>query len=192
MGKIYPQAVVSPSDQFHVYAQMNHNQLEKSSEYSKVRKITKEALKGNLPAPNPTTILTWSVKGSPGGLTGSFVKLLDNKRLFLKVKGREYGNDMKEFGEGAQAYARYLSAAGEDVAPDVADKKQEDQKKAYIPEEWKSSKNGKTIKATFVSLEDGKITLKMTNGKTVTFSLDKLSQESQERAETLKIAKNKT
>ena len=42
MGRIYPQAVISSTDQLHVYAQMNHKQLEESSEYSKVSKITKK------------------------------------------------------------------------------------------------------------------------------------------------------
>jgi len=176
MGEIYPQAVIASPDQCQVYALMNHKQLEKTSEYSKVSKITKEALKGNLPKVNPVPKLDWGIKGTQGSLTGTFVKLEDNKKLFLKIKGKEYGNDFKEFNEGVHTYVKYLT--------EVANK-QKVQKNAYVPEIWESSKNGKTIKATFVSLINDKITLKLTTGKLVTFSLDKLSPKSQEKAKSL-------
>jgi len=185
MGRIYPKAVITSPDQFHVFALMNHKQLEKTSAYSKVSKITKEALKGNLPKVNPVTVLKWSVKGTDRHLEGTFIKLVDDKKLFLKVGGKEYGNKLEEFGEGAQAYARYLSGAGNKEKSDVADNKQDGQKGAFVPEIWESSTNGKTIKATFVSLNNDKITLKLTNGKLVTFSLDKLSEKSQQRAKAL-------
>ena len=183
MGIIYPKAVVTSTDQVHVFANMNHKQLEENSEYRKVSKITKAALQGNLPEPKPVFDLMWPVKGSEGGLMGTFVKLVDNKKLILKIKGKERGNKLEEFGEGAQKYAKYL--AGSEGAAPSAEEDTKENNDTEVVETWESSKDNKTIQASFVSLEGNTITLKLESGKAVTFSMDKLSEKSQSRAREL-------
>lgn len=183
MGHVYPKAVVSSTDQSHVFANMNHKQLEKTSEYSKVSKVAKEALQGSLPAPGPVFDLKWTVKGTEGSLTGTFIKLVDNKRLVLNIKGRERGNKLEEFGEGAQAYARHL--AGIEEAPEAEKKDPKVSDETEVVEAWESSAKNKTIQARFVSLDGDSITLKLETGKVVTFPMGKLSERSQERAKEL-------
>ncbi len=184
MGHVYPKAVVSSTDQFHVFANMNHKQLEKTSEYSKVSKVAKEALQGNLPKLGPVFELRWSVKDSEGGLTGTFVKLVDNKRLFLKIKGKEYGNNLAEFAEGARRYAKHLAGSADEGAPAKKDDT-EVSGDTVVVETWESSTNNKTIRASFVSLDGNSVSLKLETGKVVTFSMDKLSKKSQSRAREL-------
>ena len=183
MGRVYPKAVVSSTDQIHVFANMNHKQLEKTSEYSKVGKVTKEALQGKLAEPGPVFELHWAVKNSEGGLKGSFVKLVDNKRLFLKIKGKEYGNKLEEFGEGAQRYAKYLAGSKSETSVSK-DNKDEDISK--VVETWESSTKNKTIQASFISLDGDSISLKLESGKVVTFSMNKLNEKSQRRARELR------
>lgn len=189
MGHIYPKAVVTSPDQLQVFAMMNHKQLEQSSAYSKVSKAAKKGAAGEELESLPEYVLHWPVAGSAGFLMGPFVRLENDNKLFLKVKGKVYGNKLKEFRTGSQQYARHLHAqnnptdaagvdqtTGESSVTDVTE---------AAMEAWHSAKGGKTIQARFVTLSGDRITLEKEDGKTVTFKLSLLSEQSQQRAKEL-------
>jgi len=182
MGRTIPKAVITSPDQTVVYAKMSYKQLKSSSSYSITSKKVKAAQKGDIPKPDATMIPMWPLKNSDRYYTGSFIELKENKILVLKMKdgGRQSNIPISKLSEGSQAYARILQekqTAAQSTTEDSAPK--------YTVEAWKSSKGGKVIQGTFVSLEGGKITLKKENDETVTFGIELLSEKSQKRAQEL-------
>lgn len=67
----------------------------------------------------------------------------------------------------------------------INDQASDKKKSSFALESWESAKAGKIIKGTFISLKGNQITITKENGKTLTFSLDLLSEKSQKRAQEL-------
>lgn len=108
---------------------------------------------------------------------------------FLQFKKNEksqsyaYYYTKKNHTETCEAINKLLSHLKEQILPneqkvaEVAERKQE----VTQPQIWKNTK-GESIKASFVSLEDEKITLRKEDGKTYSFPISLLSEQSIEQA----------
>lgn len=177
MGRIIPQAVVSSADQTQIFSKMSYNQLKVSSEYSVTSKAVKSALGGEEFQGDSTIVPYWNLKNSMKAYAGPFVELKDDSVLVYQKRdgGANSSIELAKLSAGSQAYARLLES-----------QKSGGTKSSELTEEfWESAKDGKTIKATFVSLKGDTITLKKDSGKSVSFSVQLLSEKSQTRAKEL-------
>jgi len=183
MGRIIPKAVITSPDQTVVYAKMSYKQLQSSSSYSITSKKVKAALAGNTPQADPSMTPMWNLKNSGRHYTGTFIELKGDETLVLKMKesGKNSNIAMSQLSSGSQAYAKML----EKIRSGATDDAEKSTNSEHTVETWESSKGGKTIRATFISLEDGKITLKKESNKTISFAIDLLSEKSQKRAQEL-------
>jgi len=189
MGKTIPKAVLCSPDQTQIYTKMSYKQLDVTSEYSKASKLVKAALKGDVPAPDPTTVPAWNLKNVNAYFQGEFIEL--TKDNVLVCKGMNGGNrkeNLNKFSAGTIAYAKFLQQqkSGEQEEAVTDDENVNPEKTpSFTLESWESAKGGKVIKGTFVSLKGDKISITKENGKTSTFALKLLSEKSQKRAREL-------
>lgn len=175
MGNIIPKAVVTSPDQMTYMASMPYKSMKDPKAFRAANAKVKDGLAGlTIPKPGDAKYV-WTISGSGRFYRGAFVELKDDKDLVLKSpEGKQFNVPMAKLTRGTQAYARHLAGGGEEKS---AEKPQ--------MEPWESAKGGQTIHATFLSLKGDKITLKKQNGKLATFSIARLSEESQKRAKEL-------
>lgn len=177
MGRTIPKAVVTSPDQNSFYASITYKQMKEPKNFRKANKQIKAALGGEQVEIPKDLVHNWVQSGSRTRYLGSFVEMKDDKNLVLKLtNGKNYSIPLAKLSAGSKAYARMLAGGG---AGEGASKEEKTQ-----TEPWTNTK-GKVIQARFISLKDGKITLAMKNGKSVTFDLALLSEESQKRAKEL-------
>ena len=184
VGRTIPIAVISSPDQKEIYTKLSYSQLKKSKMYSLTSKIVKKALKGEVPPADATVVPMWHLKKSRRYCSGTFVQLDEGESLTIasKKSGGSQKIPLSHLSEGAQAYAKLMELQRTGAS---ADGGSEEKNTSHTVETWESSKDGKKMKATFISLSDGQITLKKDNGKSITFPLTKLSDKSQQRAKEL-------
>lgn len=181
-GKIIPKAVISSFDQGTVYAKMSYKQLQSSKEYSSTAKVVKLALKGKEPPVDKKVIPNWQVNNDNRFYIGTFVELKNDTKLIIKkTEGNNTSIPMSKLSPGSQMYARMKEQQRSGAQP--AGEKEDSE--TFSVETWQSSKDGKSIQATFVALKGDKITLKKKSGKSVIFPLSLLSEQSQKRAREL-------
>lgn len=175
MGNIIPKAVVTSPDQMTYMASMPYKSMKDSKAFRAANNKVKAALAGDTIAKPADAKYVWTLTGSGRFYRGDFVELKDDKELVLKSpEGKTFKVPMAKLTAGTQAYARHLAGGGDKEATEKPQM-----------EPWESAKGGQTIHATFLSLKGGKITLKKSNGKLLTFSLSLLSEKSQQRAKEL-------
>jgi len=179
LGNTIPKAVIFSPDQGVLYAKLSYGQLKESREYTAASKLVKAALEGEIPITDAELIPVWHLKNSNNAYSGTFVELQKGKTLILKKGGADFSVPLSKLSAGSIAYAEMLEKKRTDVV-------EEEMKPAKLGiETWRSSTEGKTIEATFVSLVGDKVTMKKKGGKEMSFSLSLLSADSQERAKFL-------
>ncbi len=175
MGPYIPKFVVTSTDQMTYMTSLAYKKMNDKA-FRAANAQVKEGLAGS-PVPKPKDAYDcWTIASNGRHYVGEFVELKNSKTLILKSpRDKKMKIPMSELTLGAQKYARFLSGSGQESTP---------KEKAEI-EEWQSAQGGKSIRATFISLNGELITLRKEDGKTLTFKLSLLSEESQQRAEKL-------
>ena len=177
MGSLIPRAVITSPDQRTYMASIDYKSMKNKKTFKNANKKVKEALAGKTTEMPKDAIISWTLTGKNNYYKGDFVKIENDKNLVLKTpEGNEISVPLEKFTQGAQAYARLLAGGDEE--------KTTGSKKTHELESWTST-SGKQIHARFLSVKNGKVSLEMTDGKVVTFSLTKLSKDSQKRAKEL-------
>ncbi|MCP5536821.1 MAG: hypothetical protein H7A51_11405 [Akkermansiaceae bacterium] len=181
MGRTIPKVVVASPDQTQLFAAMSYAQTKNEKAFRTVDALVKAALAGDVKGGPKDAIEKWPLLKSGNMYTGRFVEFKEDKNLLiLKAnKGKPMKIPFQKLSAGSKAYARLMAAGGPEAAKPQAPAD------GYPIESWESAKGGKSIQARFVSLQDGKITLKKSDGSQVTFSLTLLSEKSQQRANEL-------
>ena len=177
MGNTIPKVVVTSSDQMTYMASISYKKMDEKS-FRAANAQVKAGLAGESAPTLERAYECWVVASNGRYYTGEFTELKDDKTLMLKSpQGKDMKISMSQLTAGAQEYAR-LRAGGGSEEESVTTEEPE-------VEAWGSSKGGKSMRATFISLDGEMITLKKEGGKTITFKLSHLSEESQQRAKEL-------
>lgn len=178
MSNTIPKVIITSPDMMTVWKILDYPDLQKDRTFSDVSKTITAICAGTAtPELAKDAVLYWYLPSSSRKYIGSFEKIDDKGRVVLKLSGGFQAFTEKELCAGAINYARNLAGKTSENSDSV-------EAIAFKEEKWTSS-DGKTLVATFVSLIDGKITLRKTTGKDSTFSIKRLSQESRKRAEEL-------
>ncbi|QQL45046.1 hypothetical protein [Sulfuriroseicoccus oceanibius] len=179
LGHTIPKAVIVSADQSLWFASSKYADMKGSKEFSRVRKLVKQGLDGELDQKPYQYANAWQLLGPGNVYLGTFVRLSeDGQSMVLKRQdnGTEMSVPLDKLVSGAQRAARMMAGGGAEISaePEVP-----------VMESWVSAEGGKTITAKFQSLSGNRITLVMENGRTVTFDISKLSEKSQQRAKEL-------
>ncbi len=143
--------------------------------YKALKKSVRAKLEKWKAGGRPAAELIW-VRTDGRHYRGRFVEVKAGR---LHVESEKFGKGsllLDELSPGSQAYAKQL--AGSEEKPE---------KPATVErkiETWTSS-DGKVVKARFVSLEEERLTVENAAGKSYTFPLKRLDQESQAKAKEL-------
>ncbi|WP_435896110.1 hypothetical protein [Oceaniferula spumae] len=181
MGNLIPKAVVVSPDMTTMYGSIAYKQMKASKNFTELNKKVEAALEGKPAGAQPEP--QWYVKAGKGSFyKGNMVNLKKNKKNQQIIVLKERSGKVLNVPLGKLTPLAQKMALGQ-----VADKADDKPSAAaeLEMESWESAKGGKSIKATFVSLSGGKITLKKDNGQEVTFDLTLLSDKSQSRAREL-------
>ena len=180
MGKYIPKAVITSADQSTYFASVAYEEMKESKSFKDAINSAEKGLDGQAPGMPEDAEYRWIVKNTSRFYTGSFVEVTTHKKkgellVLKKPEGKKVHIPTSELATGALAYAHSMNAKAKKAKAHAA----------IVEESWESAEGGKIINATFVKLQERKITLKMQNGKEMTFDVSKLSKESQKRAREL-------
>jgi hypothetical protein len=183
LGRTIPLAAITSPDMNVLWMSIDYPELQQKKTYTKVKKRIDGILKGEIAAePDRDAMIWWKAKGAIKGWLGRFVELDEKGRLVIKRKDGHLAKFTPDrLDPVALAYAKFLAGQSADPGENGAASQAP---AAPVEEDWESN-DGKTIRATFVSLAGGKITLRKSNGKQFTFSLSRLSEKSQARVREL-------
>ena len=182
MGTFDPRLVLMSADLTETFAALGNKELVGNDARDTYRDL-KETMR--------TKLAAWKPSGKPPAdefiwirtdgrhYRGRFVEVKDAK---LHVESTKFGKGslrLEELSPASRAYAEQLASVGTPQAQNSG--KGESEPKF---ENWTSS-DGKVVKARFISLQDGKLTVETATGKSYTFPLDRLGEKSQARAKAL-------
>ncbi len=170
MGTTIPILISTSPKGEKIWGDLNYQEMKSKRGLKDLSSELLAIQKGEADPPNSDDIFPrWNIKKKPGyGTNGKFIKLESDAVHVLTTKGTKIKIKLNTLCEPAVSFAKMM-----------AGQKEEEAVKAAAPKEetWTNTK-GSIIKATFVSLQEDQITLKLENGKETTFSLDLLSEES--------------
>ncbi len=185
-GNTIPWAVVMSPDLTEPWDKVKHEDMTNAKAYRAVEKSVKARLAQPVDAAPATpaaagergSVFKWFLNSGQMYI-GSFVRASENS-LYLKTpEGHDQKVPLAELGPGVREYVNSLkkqAAGGSAATGDPA------ATKSAQPEKW-SNTSGKVIEATFVSLQNGQVTLQLPDGKPAKVALTSLSPESRARAE---------
>jgi len=184
VGSTFPMLVICSPDQTVCYTQLSNKDLHSSRALRKAKETAVSMYRKHTSGfPKPDQKLNFEHKD--GYQLKIYVGEILSETTFMGAYKK--GNEMEQmntdkYTDGAKNYIKLLFLKkGEKKKT-----KQEEEINKMIPklvvENWKN-KNGKTVKAKFVSLKHGEITLDIAGrSKPVTFSVNLLDKTSQKRA----------
>lgn len=176
MGNIIPKVVVTSSDQMTYMASISYKKMNEKS-FRAANAQVKAGLAGESAPTLEDAYECWLIASNGRYHTGEFTELKDDKLILKSPQGKNIKIRMSKLTAGAQEYARLRAGSGSEEESVTTEEPE--------VEAWGSSKGGKSMRATFISLDGEMITLKKEGGKTITFKLSLLSEESQQRAKEL-------
>jgi hypothetical protein len=181
MGNFIPTACITSPDMSELWGQMSYQDLKEDGSYRTMRKQVDAILKGEAkPETHADRLIYWPAKGSDTYYIGSFIGLTENHGLRLKMqKGNKVSViPLDRLTDHCASLARKLAGVGTSATPQSA----ASETPAF--EVWTGS-NGKTLKARFIGLQEQTVMLEFEDGKTQAVPLERLANESRERAEAL-------
>ena len=177
MGTFDPRVVVLSADLTQTFATVGSEKIVGNparDTYRNLRKSMRKKLDGWKPSGKPPAgELIW-VRANGRHYRGRFVEVREGR---LHVESEKFGKGsvaLKELSSASLAFAQQLLASAKSE-PEPAGRKLES---------WTSS-DGKSVKARFVNLNDGRLTVETEEGKSYTFPLGRLDPKSQARAREL-------
>ena len=180
MGNIIPKVAVTSPDMGQLWAQISYKDMGNDRTFRDTRKKVDAIQEGEAEPPDPKEmVIYWPLKGTDRRYAGRFRGLQGDDKLMLELEGENRVSHipLNRFTEESVAFARLLagSKAGQEIAAGSPEKEPE-----Y--EEWTGS-NGKVLRARFMGISGGSVTLQTEDGKSYTLPLDRLDKESQVKAE---------
>ena len=189
MGTTYPYAVISSPDQTVGYAILPYKVLYKENILkSTLATALEEFEQKKSQAIDPKEKLTFYIKNKPGFRRFFYVEEVIDENSFLASHApgkKAKKTNINTFGSGAKRYLKRILEINESMKEEIAAAKLEELMPKLEAESWTNAK-GKSLKATYVSLIDGEITLQLARTKKdTTFDLSLLDETSQARAKEL-------
>jgi hypothetical protein len=126
-------------------------------------------------------MLLWGKADGKGQYKGKFLALEGDNIRVANPAGEQGSVPLSDLNPAGIRYAKFI---GGESAPESAAAPAEEKKPAAAVERW-TNKDGKELQATFVSLANGKVTLRSAAGKDYVLPLESLSAVSQARAKEL-------
>ncbi|GAA5496528.1 hypothetical protein Rhal01_02712 [Rubritalea halochordaticola] len=180
-GNTYPFAVACSPNQYEVFGIYSNKVLSDESALRKAAGGLKEKMEAHNPDAQPKGEIFMRLKDSSNYYKGTFKKATD-KAIIVTIGGKERSYPLNALTKGCGDFANSLkSSSGSEESTDT----QEGSDKELAVEDWASAKGDKTISGKFVSLVGDKLTIEKSDGKTLSFDIKFLSEESQKRAKEL-------
>ena len=187
-GTTYPMLVIVSPDQTVRYDSLSNKELYNKKRLKAALTTSLEKIKTHKPTlPGKDELIMCMMIGKPGFCKTFYLGGVIDENTMLAT--RKKGGNMKKisikgYTDGTKIYIKTLMGVKKAQEQLKWEKKLAELMPTLEEEEWKNNK-GKTIKGTFVSLQEGLITISMKRhgkAKSVTFALDKLGDASQVRA----------
>jgi len=163
MGNTIPKVVVSSPDQLDIWGKLDYREMFDDDNFDDLEDAVRAILEGE-GKPIETGVYWWSLQSKDGYYSGRFV---------------DFDEESDKVAPGSIAYGKALARR---EAERVAQEHIEEARAAITHEEWQSA-DGRTIRAKFLSLEGGELTIEMKDsGREYSLPLERLSEASRERA----------
>jgi len=181
MGNTIPKVVVSSPDQLDIWGKLDYREMFDDDNFDDLEDAVRAILEGE-GKPIETGVYWWSLQSKDGYYSGRFVDFDEESDKVVLQKpdeARRYRVAMSRLAPGSIAYGKALARR---EAERVAQEHIEEARAAITHEEWQSA-DGRTIRAKFLSLEGGELTIEMKDsGREYSLPLERLSEASRERA----------
>lgn len=180
-GKTYPYAVASSPNQREIFGIYNNALLKDESQLRKTAQGFKEKMESHDATALPKGEIYLPLKSKESFYKGTF-KGVSDKGIILTIQGKDRTYPLTDLTQGCTDFAKSL---GTSTTTSEENTTASEDTKEYPMEDWQSAKGDKTIQGKFVSLTGNQLTLEKPDGKTISFDIKFLSEESQTRANEL-------
>ncbi len=173
MGNTIPKLAVLNSQASKVWEKLPYKEISEKRLKKLKNAVAKYQSGKAIPPEHSDVDLTWVTKNG-GAYVGELVEILPNALRLKGKKGKIINAPFKNLSPLSIAYAKQI----------IGQSDSEETTASPAMETWIGN-NGKSIQATFIALTGDQISLELKNGKTSSFPLSRLAEESQKRAKEL-------